>query len=131
MDKSAAALLFGVNATTLEQPGRPLGPLVETFVANEIRKQLSWSVEAPTLWHFRDRNGTEVDLILEHPDRRVCGIEVKGTSTPRSEHLRGLRYLADRLGDRFQFGVLLTAAPEATPFGPKLAALPISSLWSS
>jgi uncharacterized protein len=68
--------------------------------------------------------------VLEHPDGRICGIEIKATSTPRAEDLRGLRYLADRLGDRFQFGVLLTAAPEATPFGPRLAALPVSALWS-
>jgi predicted AAA+ superfamily ATPase len=99
-------------------------------LANEIRKQLTWSAERASLWHFRDRGGAEVDLVLEHPDGRVCGIEVKATSTPRAEDLRGLRYLADRLGNRFQFGVLLTAAPEATPFGPTLAALPVSALWT-
>ena len=31
---------------------------------------------------------------------------------------------------RFRFGVLLTTAPEALPFGPRLAALSVSSLWS-
>lgn len=122
--------LLGVTGATLDRPGRPLGPLLETFVANEIRKQLTWSTERPSLWHFRDRGGAEVDLVLEHPDGRVCGIEVKATSTPRAEDLRGLRYLAERLDDRFQFGVLLTAAPEATPFGPTLAALPVSTLWA-
>ena len=129
-DSGLACHLLGVTDTTLDRPGRPLGPLLETFVANEIRKQLTWSAERPSLWHFRDRGGAEVDLVLEHPDGRICGIEVKATSTPRAEDLRGLRYLADRLGDRFQFGVLLTAAPEATPFGPRLAALPVSALWS-
>lgn len=125
-----APSLLGVTGATLDRPGRPLGPLLETFVANEIRKQLTWSTERPSLWHFRDRGGAEVDLVLEHPDGRVCGIEVKATSTPRAEDLRGLRYLAERLDDRFQFGVLLTAAPEATPFGPTLAALPVSTLWA-
>ncbi len=57
--------------------------------------------------------------MLEHPDGRVWCIEVKATSTPRAEDLRGL-VLAERLDDRFQFGVLLTATPEATPFGPTL-----------
>lgn len=129
-DSGLACHLIGVTAATLDRTGSPLGPLLETFVANEIRKQLSWSTERASLWHFRDRDGAEVDLVLEHPDGRVCGIEVKATSTPRAEDLRGLRYLADRLGDRFQFGVLLTASPEATPFGPRLAALPVSSLWA-
>jgi predicted AAA+ superfamily ATPase len=129
-DSGLACHLLGVTGATLDRPGGPLGALLETFVANEIRKQLTWSSERASLRHFRDRGGAEVDLVLEQPDGRVCGIEVKATSTPRTEHLRGLRYLADRLGDRFQFGVLLTAAPEATPFGPRLAALPVSSLWT-
>ncbi len=108
---------------------RTLGPLVETFVATELLRQLSWSTNRATLFHFRDRSGIEVDLVLEPPDGRVVGIEVKATSTSRIDHLRGLRFLADRLRDRFTYGYLLTTAPEATPFGNKLAALPISALW--
>lgn len=128
-DSGLACHLLGVTGATLDRPGRPLGPLLETFVANEIRKQLTWSTERPSLAFSRPRR-RRVDLVLEHPDGRVCGIEVKATSTPRAEDLRGLRYLAERLDDRFQFGVLLTAAPEATPFGPTLAALPVSTLWA-
>lgn len=82
------------------------------------------------MWHFRDRSGVEVDIVLEHPDGRIVGIEVKATSTPGAADFRGLRFLANHLGDRFQFGVLLNAAPEATPYSPKLAALPVSALWA-
>jgi predicted AAA+ superfamily ATPase len=103
---------------------------METFVVNEIRKQITWSAHRPSLFHFRDRGGAEVDLVLEHPDGRVVALEIKATSTPRASDLAGLRFLADRLGDRFHFGVLLSAAPEATPFGPTMAALPVSALWS-
>jgi hypothetical protein len=59
------------------------------------------------------------------------GIEIKATSTPRAEDLRGLRFLAERLGDRFAYGCLLSLASEATPFGNNLAMLPISALWDS
>lgn len=130
-DSGLAAHLQGVTARRLEHPDGPLGPLVETFVAIELLRQLSWSTTDATLSHFRDRSGVEVDLLLEHPDGRVVGIEVKATSTPRIDHFRGLRFLADRLGDRFAYGCLLTTAPEATPFGSKLAALPVSALWDS
>lgn len=109
-DSGLACHLLGVTGATLDRRGGPLGQLLEMFVVNEIRKQLTWSTERATLWHSRDRGGAEVDLVLEHADGRICGIEVKATSTPRAEDLRGVRYLADRLGDRFQFGVLLTAA---------------------
>jgi predicted AAA+ superfamily ATPase len=129
-DTGLAAHLIGTTDSTTDRPGGPFGQLLETFVANEIGKQLTWSVERPSLWHFRDRDGAEVDLVLEHPDGRVVGIEIKATSTPSGSDLRGLRYLADRLGDRFHFGVLLHTAPEATRFGPNIAALPVSALWT-
>jgi predicted AAA+ superfamily ATPase len=129
-DTGLAAHLIGATPSTVDAIGGPFGQLMETFVANELRKQLTWSRTRPSLWHFRDRNGAEVDLVLEHPDGRVVGIEVKATSTPSSADLHGLRYLADRLGDRFHFGVLLHTAPEATRFGPNIAALPVSALWS-
>ncbi|NEA36698.1 ATP-binding protein [Streptomyces sp. SID13031] len=129
-DTGLAAHLIRASSSTTDRIGGPFGQLLETFVANEIRKQLTWSTETPSLWHFRDRDGAEVDLVLEHPDGRVVGIEVKATSTPSSTDLRGLRYLADRLGDRFHFGVLLHTAPEATRFGPNIAALPVSALWT-
>jgi predicted AAA+ superfamily ATPase len=129
-DTGLAAHLIRASSSTTDRIGGPFGQLLETFVANEIRKQLTWSTETPSLWHFRDRDGAEVDLVLEHPDGRVVGIEVKATSTPSSADLRGLHFLADRLGDRFHFGVLLHTAPEATRFGPNIAALPVSALWS-
>ena len=129
VDSGLAAATVGATAATVDRPGGLFGPLLETFVAMELRKQVTWDPSRPALHHFRDRGGIEVDLVLEHPDGRVAGVEVKATSTPRREDFKGLRYLADRLGDRFAFGALLTAAPEATPFGPALAALPVETLW--
>jgi uncharacterized protein len=129
-DSGLAAHLVQATSTAVDRPGGPLGQLLETFVVNEIRKQMTWSAHRPSLWHFRDRSGVEVDLILEHPDGRIAGMEVKATSTPTGSHFRGLRFLAERLGSRFQFGAVLTAAREATPFGPRMAALPVSALWS-
>jgi uncharacterized protein len=81
------------------------------------------------MYYFRDRNGVEVDIVLEHPDGRIVGSEVKATSTRRAEDFRGLRYLAQRFGDRFELGTLLSAAPDGTPFGQRLAALPVDTLW--
>lgn len=129
-DSGLAAHLIGADRTALERPDGPFGPLLETFVVNELRKQTTWSAHRPSLFHFRDRGGPEVDLVLEHPDGRVVAVETKATSTPRASDLAGIRFLADRLGDRFHFGILLSAAPEATPFGPRMAALPVKALWA-
>ncbi len=128
-DVGLAAHLQGLTAAGLSRPQAQFGPLLETLAATELIRQLSWSEGFPSLWHFRDRSGAEVDLVLERPDGRIVGIEVKATATPRSEDARGLRFLAERLGDRFHFGLLMTASPTATPLGPRLAAVPLNRMW--
>lgn len=130
-DSGLAAHMLGISARSISERGAVLGLLFETFVINELRKQLGWSKNNPSLWHFRDRSGAEVDIVLEHPDGRIVGIEVKASSTPMERDFRGLRFLEERLGDQFHFGVLLTTAPENLPFGHRLAAMSVNSLWST
>ncbi len=131
VDSGLAARLVGLTAESAAQPTAPLGPLLESFVAMELRKQLSWNQDGTTLWHYRDRDGVEVDFIVERPDGSIVGIEVKAASSVSSRDTRGLRFLADRLGDRFVAGVVLSFMPEATPLGDKLTALPLDALWQA
>ena len=130
-DTGLAAWLTGSDERRLLTERERLGALLESFVAMEIRKQLTWSSHGAGCWHFRDRDGAEVDFVLEHPDGRVVGIETKAAAVVSSGDTRGLRFLADRLGDRFHAGYVLSMMPEAIPLGPKLTALPIDSLWTS
>lgn len=127
-DTGLAARLLGGRLASDEQLS---GRLVETFVTNELRAQAQWSHERPTLFHFRDRDGTEVDLLLESGDGRVVGVEVKAGATVRAEDLRGLRLLEQRLGADFVAGIVLCTAPQPVHLGGRLWSLPISSLWAS
>jgi hypothetical protein len=130
LDSGLAASLRGADEDSLRDGhDAALGPLLETFVAAEILKLASWSAARPRVSHFRDRGGAEVDLVLEYPGRGVVGLEVKATATVRDEHFRGLRLLADRLGERFLFGAVLSLTPHVSPWGPRMAALPVDSLW--
>jgi hypothetical protein len=47
----------------------------------------------------------------------------------RAGDFAGLRDLADACGNRFGFGVVLHDSPDVIPFGDRLAAAPLSSLW--
>jgi hypothetical protein len=60
---------------------------------------------------------------------QVIGIEVKASETVRGDDFRGLRHLADRLGDRFQAVFVLYAGEQSLPFGDKLKTLPMAALW--
>jgi predicted AAA+ superfamily ATPase len=108
-----------------------VGGLVETFVLGELTRQLSWSQTMARLYHYRDRDGHEVDAILEDNAGRVVGIEVKAAETVCGDDFRGLRTLQSRLGERFVAGFVLYCGDQQFPFGDGLYCAPISSLWTT
>lgn len=130
VDAGLASSLIGATPASLQRDGELLGQLLKTFVVSEVRKQLGWSDTRTAIWHFRDRSGGEVDLLLEAPNGDLIGIEVKATSTPGPKRFKGLRFLADRVGPRLRYGFVVSLAPEALPFGDRLAAIPVDRLWA-
>lgn len=129
VDSGLAAHLAGINTERLAAEPPLLGPLLETFVVTEAWKQVEVSRLRPALHHFRTHSGEEVDLVMEAPDGRVVGVEVKATATVRAKDLRGLRALADQAGRHFHRGVILHRGEEVVPFGNELYSLPLSALW--
>ncbi|MBM3147249.1 MAG: ATP-binding protein [Actinobacteria bacterium] len=128
-DSGLAAHLLGLDSSRLlEDPDR-IGPMLETFVGDELLKQIAVASERIDLMHYRDGSGTEVDWVLEDSRGRVVGIEVKATSSPSSRDMKGLRGFAGALGPRFHRGILLHMGPTAAPMGEGLWALPIDALW--
>jgi predicted AAA+ superfamily ATPase len=61
----------------------------------------------------------------------IVGIEVKAAPTVGSDDFRGLRRLADRLGDDFVAGIVLYTGTATLPFGDRLRAMPVSALWQT
>lgn len=53
------------------------GQILESYVAIELSKQITFSKNNVKLFHFRTSNGQEVDFVLEGPDSKIVGIEVK------------------------------------------------------
>jgi predicted AAA+ superfamily ATPase len=109
------------------------GPLLETFVAGELLKQLSWIDDVVTAGHWRTRDGSEVDLVFERSDGMVAGVEVKSGSRVDSREAGSLATLADHLGDSWLGGaVLYTGAHSYTiDRGRSIHVLPIDALWLS
>lgn len=129
-DSGMAAQLLGVNADALAMPTSPAaGPLLETFVVNEIAKQQTWSDTTVRLHHFRDRDGAEIDLILEADDGRVVGLEIKAASTVTNSDFKNLVGIRDKLGNAFVNGVVLYTGTNRLSFGDRLAALPVAAVW--
>lgn len=130
VDSGMAGALCGLDEATASERGDRFGPLLETFVVQEIRKQRAWSRLRYREYHYRSSAGAEVDCVLEAPDGRVAGIEVKGSASVRAADFRGLRSLRDDAGKRFVRGTILYDGRETVRFEDDLAAVPIDALWT-
>ncbi|KAA1380144.1 ATP-binding protein [Aeromicrobium fastidiosum] len=132
-DAGLAARLMGATRQSLLGVPAPaaLGSLVEGFVGAELLAARESSSEDFTVHHYRDRTGKEVDYVLEMADGSVLAIEVKSSQSNGARQFDGLRFLRDRLGDRFVGGIVLSMAKDSHRHGDKLWGLPISALWTA
>ncbi len=71
----------------------------------------------------------EVDIVLERDDGMIAGIEVKASATVKASDFAGLRAWPKPAGIALAFGVVLYDSSDVVPFGDKLVAAPLSSLW--
>lgn len=128
-DVGLAAYLMGLDRARLQSDRTLLGGLLESFVTMEIEKQIGWSKTSPAMYHFRSHAGEEVDLVLEQRSGTVVGIEVKSAATVTASDFKGLRSLSDATGAKFHRGIVLYTGRDVVPFGKKLFAVPVESLW--
>jgi hypothetical protein len=89
-----------------------------------------WLDEHISLSHYRDKDQDEVDLVLENETAELVGIEVKAAATVNASDFKGLRKLADASGDTLRLGLVLYDGENTIPFGDRLFAAPLSSLWA-
>ncbi|HET8775499.1 MAG TPA: DUF4143 domain-containing protein [Thermoanaerobaculia bacterium] len=101
------------------------------FVFQELRREASGRDEPLHFFHFRDKDGGEVDVVIERGARAVAGIEVKASATVTASDFRGLRKLQDASGKRFAAGVVLYDGEASASFGDRMFAVPIRALWEA
>ena len=130
LDSGLLANVRGLTFDRVKADRGTFGALLESFVFSEVLKLMTASDLLLTPHHFRDRDMREVDIVLERDDGMIVGIEVKASATVKAGDFAGLRALAEACGDRFAFGVVLYDSADVVPFGDRLTAAPLSSLWN-
>jgi len=129
LDSGLTAHLRGESDAARLVASPAVGPLLESFVLQEVRKQLGWSRQPATPYHFRTATGREVDIVLEAPGGKVVGIEVKAAAAVDSSDFSGLQALAEAAGKKFVRGVVLYLGEHVVPRGDNMWALPLDELW--
>lgn len=129
VDSGLAATLAGLGSGGWIGKRERMGHLFESFVAQQLMAQAGWTDPDIRFWHFRDKDGQEVDLVMTLGSR-TWGIEVKATSTPGRSAGRGMARLAALCGDDFEGGILLYNGRDILPLAAeRTLAVPLSELW--
>ena len=131
VEPALVGAVLGIDVDFVIRNGDLLGRLLDTFVAAQLRAELASASSRPRLYHVRQQQGRfEVDLLAELGGGRLIGIEVKADAAPSADSARHLAALRDRYPETFVAGIVLHTGPRAYRLGDRLAAAPISTLWS-
>ncbi|MDE2957832.1 MAG: ATP-binding protein [Bacteroidota bacterium] len=129
-DAGLLAAQLGISPEKVKIDRRLFGPLLESFVFAELLKCAGWTGEQYRFYHFRDKEGREVDFVIEDRTGGTIGVEVKAAATIRSRDFSGLRHLEMATGARFRQGIVLYDGSRVVSFGDRLIAAPLSALWA-
>ncbi len=127
-DTGLACTLLGVNDVSLKKNRPLLGQLLETFVFQELRRQASYHKQRHVFFHYRNKKGAEVDIVIER-NHLVAGVEVKSSATLNLADFKGLRMLKKVVGKHFACGVILYNGETSVSFGNGFFAVPLNVLW--
>jgi len=127
-DTGLAASLLGMDAELLYKDRTMLGQILETFVFQELKRQAGWNDRPVQFYHFRDKDGVEVHMVLEQAGR-IAGVEVKAAATVTGRDFSGLKKLRESTDERFAAGVLIYDGENAVGFGENIYAVPVRVIW--
>jgi len=98
-DAGLVSWLLGIR-TSQQLEIHPLrGNIFETFIVAELMKIRLNRGERPNLYFWRDSNGNEVDVVIEH-GQKLMPVEIKSGQTVAHDFFSGLERWTAMAGDR-------------------------------
>ena len=125
-DTGLACYLSGASDwNALVRQGR-LGPMLETWVADELVKWIAVQEEDFRLYFWRTHSGQEVDFLLARGEDMIA-IEVKAARHVERRDLVGIEACEQALGKRIRFSLVLYGGHELVALGPRRRAVPYAT----
>ena len=126
LDTGLCAYLTEWSSPATLEAGAMSGAILESFVVGEVLKSWWHLGKDPSLYHYRDKDGREIDLVIAH-DGRLYPVEIKKAATVRAEDARAFALLTHR-GATVGKGAVLSLSPNHIPLDRTADNLPIGWL---
>lgn len=130
IDSGLACALCNLKTKDWNNLSTDFGPVVESFVVQQLICQAGWSDYDLHFSHYRDKDKVEVDLVIEE-GQKVWGVEVKKAASIQKKDGAGLSRLANLAGANWQGGMLLYTGNNTLSMShvPNTYAVPMNALW--
>jgi uncharacterized protein len=130
-DSAIAASLIGADRRTILRDGDLLGRIIDTFVASQIRPELTLGRQPVSMFHLRQDGRQEIDLILERRDGALIALEIKASTSVDLKDARHLVWLRNQVpAEQYKAGIVFYTGSHIMNMSDKIWAVPISALWS-
>lgn len=90
-DTGIASSLLRLTSPDMIRTHYLYGSLFENLVISEIVKSHHHSGKRPSVYYWRESNGTEIDCIIEKGNDEIMAIEIKGGETFNKDYLKNLK----------------------------------------
>ena len=129
-DTGLMAALLEWNFEKIQFDGERHGKFIETLVFTQLAALIDAQTERYTLYHYKDRDRREIDFIIENSENNILGIEVKSGSHVSKDSFKHLKWFKEHMDKGKNFvGIVFYSGAHSIPFGDKLWAVPLSTLW--
>jgi predicted AAA+ superfamily ATPase len=132
IDTALACYLLGIRTQEQLMASQFFGGLLENLLFMDLCKNAVFSDKEVEIYHFRDHQQKEVDVVLEEPGGMITGIEIKAAKSCSKADFSGLASLASYAGSKFKQGFLLYNGTKMLPMkidNHNFTAIPFSSLY--
>lgn len=122
-DTGLACYLMRISSDQAVQGHPAFGALFETLVATEIHKRIQPMPLPPTLYHYRQHSGAEVDLVVEK-DGLLFPVEIKSSARIHPMDARSISVFQEKMGARAQVGLVIHAGDRILRLNDRCLAMP-------
>ena len=126
LDTGLAGYLTGWKTAETLRKGAMSGAMFETYAVSEILKSYWHNGKQPNIYYYRDKEGQEIDVLLEE-NGTFYPVEIKKKTNPNKEDIRHFSVL-EKLKLKQGAGAVLCMASNPLPVTENVQKIPITYL---
>ena len=94
-DCGVVASLLKINSIEMIRNHYAYGSLFENLIISEIIKRQFHSGKKPSVYYWRESNGTEIDCIIQQKPNKILALEIKAGETFNTDYIKNLKKLPE------------------------------------